>query len=105
MIGGLSPRIAIPHDWVYSAQMKQPSHSSAAQVIADLRKRYGDTLFLVLGQTVLWDEPMKAAWCRLLEEHAPGSRLIAGVHDSDYFAKTTALIHTDQKYVILPHDD
>ncbi len=74
-------------------------------MIDELCKRFGDIPFLALGQTVLWDEPMKAVWYRLLEEHAPGSKLIAGVHDTDYFAKTTALIHTDQKYVMLPHDD
>ncbi|HEX5324693.1 MAG TPA: hypothetical protein VFW40_12970 [Capsulimonadaceae bacterium] len=85
--------------------MKQTPQSSAAQVIEDLRQRFGETPFLALGQTVLWDEPMKAVWYRLLERHAKGARLIAGVHDTDYFAKTTALIHTDQKYVMLPHDD
>src|SRR5579884_4160396 len=85
--------------------MKHSSHPSARQVLEDLGKRFGGSPFLALGQTVLWDEPMKAVWYRLLEAHSPGSRLVAGVHDSDYFAKTTALIHTDRKYVMLPHDD
>lgn len=85
--------------------MKAPSNSAAAQVIADLRARFGDLSYLALGQTVLWDEPMKAVWHRLLEQQAPGSTLVAGVHDTDYFAKTTALIPTDDTYVMLPHDD
>lgn len=85
--------------------MKETPHQSAAKLVADLRAQFGDLSYLALGQTVLWDEPMKAVWYRLIEEDAPGSKLIAGVHDTDYFAKTTALIPTDDKYIMLPHDD
>lgn len=86
--------------------MNEPSHFPVAQVIDRLRERFGPNLtFLALGQTVLWDEPMKAVWYHWIERQAPGSKLVAGVHDTDYFAKTTALIPTDRKYVMLPHDD
>jgi len=79
-----------------------PSVLSALQTI---RERYPDVPFLALGQTVFWDEPTKAVWRRLLDAHLPGATLIAGVHDTDYFAKTSAHVRDDQPYVALPHDD
>jgi len=79
-----------------------PSVLSALQTI---REDYPDVPFLALGQTVFWDEPTKAVWRRLLDAHLPGAALIAGVHDTDYFAKTSAHVGDDQPYVALPHDD
>jgi len=79
-----------------------PSVLSALQTI---RESYPDVPFLALGQTVFWDEPTKAVWRRLLDEHLPGATLIAGVHDTDYFAKTSAHVGDDKPYVALPHDD
>jgi hypothetical protein len=79
-----------------------PSVLSALQTI---REHYPDVPFLALGQTVFWDEPTKAVWRRLLDAHLPGATLIAGVHDTDYFAKTSAHVGDDQPYVALPHDD
>lgn len=78
---------------------------SVLAVLDTVRTQYPDAPFLALGQTALWDEPVKAAWRRLLDEHLPGAQLIAGVHDTDYFAKTAAHLGDDQKYVALPHDD
>jgi len=79
-----------------------PSVLSALQTI---RQHYPNVPFLALGQTVFWDEPTKAVWRRLLDAHLPGATLIAGVHDTDYFAKTSAHVGDDQPYVALPHDD
>ena len=79
-----------------------PSVLSALQTI---RERFPDVPFLALGQTVFWDEPTKAVWRRLLDAHLPGTTLIAGVHDTDYFAKTSAHVGDDKPYVALPHDD
>jgi len=79
-----------------------PSVLGALQTI---RERYPDVPFLALGQTVFWDEPTKAVWRHLLDAHLPGATLIAGVHDTDYFAKTSAHVGDDQPYVALPHDD
>lgn len=48
---------------------------------------------------------MKAVWRSLLDQLWPEATLIAGIHDTDYFAKTTALIETDAPYEVLPHND
>ena len=79
-----------------------PSVLSALQAI---HEQYPDVPFLALGQTVFWYEPTKAVWRRLLDQHLPGATLIAGVHDTDYFAKTSAQVGDDKPYVALPHDD
>ncbi len=77
----------------------------ATEIIQRLKDDHPGVPFLALGQTVLWDEPMKAVWRRLLDEVHPDAKFIAGVHDTDYFAKSTALVHDDQPYIMLPHDD
>ena len=33
------------------------------------------------------------------------ARLIAGVHDTDYFAKSTAHVSTNKTYALMPHND
>jgi len=78
---------------------------SVLDVLETLKERSPDVPFLALGQTVFWDEPDKAVWRRLLDLNMPEARLVAGVHDTDYFAKTSAHVGTDQKFVALPHDD
>ncbi len=78
---------------------------SVQNVLETVREQYPSVPFLALGQTVFWDEPAKAVWRRLLDTYLPGAALIAGVHDTDYFAKTSAHVADDQKYVALPHDD
>lgn len=88
--------------------MNEPSfHPSARAVIDDLRSRFPDTPFLALGQTALWDEPTKAAFRRSLDALWPEARLIAAVHDSDYFAKLPGhpAHAADAKYALVPHDD
>lgn len=85
--------------------MPPSADPSVLAVLDTVRTQHPDAPFLALGQTALWDEPTKAIWRRLLDENLPGARLVAGVHDTDYFAKTAAHLGSDRKYVALPHDD
>ena len=80
-------------------------HSSVTSIVAQLRDQYPSAPFLALGQTVLWDEPVKAAWRLILDQLWPDAYLVAGVHDTDYFAKSTALVSTDDPYALLAHND
>ena len=73
--------------------------------IRTLRERFPRTPFLTLGQTVFWDEPAKAAFCRVMEEVAPDASIVAAVHDTDYFAKLPQLESRAEKFVLLPHND
>ncbi|HXH60371.1 MAG TPA: hypothetical protein VNI20_03340 [Fimbriimonadaceae bacterium] len=59
---------------------------------------------LALGQTVFWDEPMKAGVVQSLRRLGMDRRFVSGIHDTDYFAKHG---HRDFKsgYAALPHND
>ena len=88
--------------------MSEPTfHPTARAVIEDLRRRYPDTPFLALGQTALWDEPTKAAFRRALDAFWPDARLIAGAHDTDYFAKLPKHPANagEAPYALVLHDD
>ncbi len=85
--------------------MPPSADPSVLKILETVRAQYPDVPFLALGQTALWDEPTKAVWRRLLDEFHPAATFVAGVHDTDYFAKTAAHLGDDQKYVALPHDD
>ncbi|HEX8551446.1 MAG TPA: hypothetical protein VF681_07795 [Abditibacteriaceae bacterium] len=87
--------------------MPQSLDSTVVDAIVDVRARCNCAPFLTLGQTVLWDEPAKAAFCRALETVAPEAVMLAGVHDTDYFAKLPhdALGENSAEFVMLPHND
>lgn len=59
---------------------------------------------LALGQTVFWDEPMKAGLALAAAASSPSRPFIAGVHDTDYFAKAPRGIGV-RGYAALPHND
>ena len=63
----------------------------------------GAPKFLALGQTVFWDEPMKAGLA--LEASKAGVGFIAGVHDTDYFAKVSGAKDSRVKFKTLAHND
>ena len=88
-----------------AAEMSIAADASVQAVLQTIGEQYPDVPFLALGQTVFWDEPVKAVWRRLLDSYLPGAALVAGVHDTDYFAKTSAHVSDAQKFIALPHDD
>jgi len=87
------------------ASTNSAADPSVLSVLQTIGGQYPGVPFLALGQTVFWDEPVKAVWRRLLDTFLPGAALIAGVHDTDYFAKTSAHVNDDQKFIALSHDD
>ena len=90
------------------APSQSPASPSAAAVLADLRARFPDAAFLALGQTALWDEASKATLRRALDTVWPDARLVAAVHDTDYFAKLPghgAAAHENARYALVFHDD
>ncbi len=77
---------------------------SQKEALEELARVAPDAPFLALGQTVFWDEPMKASVILMARRLGHERRFIAGVHDTDYFAKApfkskkrgfTALAHND----------
>lgn len=59
---------------------------------------------LALGQTVFWDEPLKAGVALGLIRHDIGREFYAGIHDTDYFAKMPRG-GPGQGYQAFPHND
>lgn len=80
-------------------------HPSVPKVLSELQKRYSNTTLLALGQTVFWDEPMKAVFKRLASELGYDFPLLLCVHCTDYFAKLSSQVQTEQTIVTLPHND
>lgn len=60
---------------------------------------------LALGQTVFWDEPMKAGVALALKNRTIPRTFIAGVHDTDYFAKLPSGKRQPGKFRAVPHND
>ena len=91
-----------------SSSSLQPQTVAA---VRELRERFPDAPFLTLGQTVFWDEPVKATLCRVFEileregKIPPNTPMVAGVHDTDYFAKLEGLTIRDAPFVVLRHND
>ncbi len=90
---------------IAAAARSSAADPSVVSVLQTIGEQYPGVPFLALGQTVFWDEPVKAVWRRLLDTFLPGAALIAGVHDTDYFAKTSAHVSDDKKFIALSHDD
>lgn len=59
---------------------------------------------LALGQTALWDEPMKAGIALAASKSGKPRTLVAGVHDTDYFAKLPGEAEGRSGFEALPHN-
>ena len=73
-------------------------------VLAELDAVVPAAPLLALGQTVWWDEPMKAGIKVLLQGLGSQRRVVAGVHDTDYFGKLNAP-KAGIGFKALPHND
>jgi hypothetical protein len=60
---------------------------------------------LALGQTVLWDEPMKGGIALKARQLGLKRKLIAGVHDTDYFAKLPSGPRKPGRFAAVTHND
>ncbi len=80
-------------------------------VLEALERRAPGVPLLALGQTVFWDEPMKAGLLPLLREGTHKTRpLILGIHDTDYFARAHLKYvprehQVAEGFALLPHND
>lgn len=79
--------------------------STFDQIISRLRSEFPGVKLLALGQTVYWDEPMKAVLRRLLDERYPEAEMLVGIHDADYFSKIPTTLKLQDVWAMLPHND
>jgi hypothetical protein len=75
------------------------------QALQELERIAPGVDLLALGQTVFWDEPMKAGIALALRKMGLSQKLVAGVHDTDYFAKLPSGETRHGKFKALPHND
>src|SRR3954453_13484438 len=75
------------------------------EALAQLQEQAPDAPFLALGHTVFWDEPMKAGLALASNRLGYSRKLLAGVHDTDYFAKLPYGKRQPGKFASLPHND
>ena len=75
-----------------------------AEALAELDSCAPGVPLLALGQTVFWDEPMKAGVAQAVRKSGGKRKFIAGVHDTDYFAKAH-LPGGKRRFQAMPHND
>ncbi|HEY3299036.1 MAG TPA: hypothetical protein VGK34_10305 [Armatimonadota bacterium] len=81
------------------------STTSFRQIASRLREEFPGVKLLALGQTIFWDEPMKAVLRRLLDEQYPEAVMAVGIHDADYFSRIPANLDLPEGWMLLPHND
>lgn len=80
-------------------------HESVKETLRRLREIAPEAPLLALGQTVFWDEPLKAMLPLLGDLVDEPVKLVAGVHDTDYFAKLPGSVPSNGPFVALPKND
>lgn len=78
---------------------------SVPKILGELNERCPGVKLLSLGQTIFWDEPMKASIRLMLDQLGIQTTMIAGIHDTDYFAKLKTAHVDEHKFIIVPHND
>lgn len=81
------------------------THPSVRETLLELKEVAPGAPLLALGQTVFWDEPLKAALPILGKAVGVDVSLVAGIHDTDYFAKLPGGVIAKEPYVALPKND
>ncbi len=74
------------------------SSPSVEKALRELQELAPNAPLLALGQTVFWDEPMKAGIVAAGRRLGFDRRFVAGVHDTDYFAKLPSGKHQAGKF-------
>jgi len=85
--------------------MSEPDCMTLAEALAELEKTAPGVPLLALGQTIFWDEPMKAGVALSLREMGSSRKFVAGVHDTDYFAKLPSGPRKAGAFKVFPHND
>ncbi|CAN5538756.1 hypothetical protein BH11ARM2_BH11ARM2_32640 [soil metagenome] len=75
------------------------------EALASLDAVSPDAPLLALGQTVFWDEPMKGGLALELRRMGSDRRFVAGIHDTDYFAKLSGGRRKRGEFLAVPHND
>lgn len=78
---------------------------TARAILDDLRTRYRGVPILTLAQTALWDDPVKALFKSMIDAHAPGTRMVLGIMDTDYFSRLPKPPPGAPPFDLLPHND
>lgn len=81
------------------------AETTLAEALRSLEDSAPGVPLLALGQTVFWDEPMKAGLVLSARRLGLSRLLLAGVHDTDYFAKLPGERPRAGKFRALPHND
>lgn len=95
-------RLTLPFDFSRALTEARFSDSLVAGVCSAAER---GVPLLALGQTVFWDELLKSMLAAAAREHAPGLRLVAGVHDTDYFSKLPDPGTDHNGFTLQPRDD
>ncbi|MDI6828885.1 MAG: hypothetical protein QME62_10415, partial [Armatimonadota bacterium] len=85
--------------------MMENNRDHLDDIFKRLCSEFRNVPLIALGQTVYWDEPMKAVVRSLLDQYCPNVKMLAGIHDADYFSKVPASVKSLDSWIILPHND